>query len=360
MTVLGSVRIADMLLMARARGASDVHLGGPERPVMRIDGTIVPMEAPPIEEASVHAYLTLLLTPVALAAFEASGTADASTAGAAHGASGPCRIHAYRHQGGTRLAIRLLATRIPPLESLGLPDAVAGFARLGSGLVLFSGPTGSGKSTALAALLDRMNRTLARNIVTIEDPVEYLHVPARSFVTQCQLGRDVANYAEAVRGVLRADPDVILVGELRDPETMAAALAAAETGHLVLSTLHTADAAQTIDRVIDAFPPDAQAHARSQLASVLSAVVALRLVPRKAGGRCAAAEILTGTDAVRSLVREGKTHQLRNVLMTGRAAGMQTLEAHLSDLTARDEISLETARAAAARPAEIRVGTAAP
>ena len=344
---LGTIRVLDLVRGARGRGATDVHFGGGDRPALRIDGRLVVVDAPPVDEGGVRAFLAGALSAEQFARLDAHGTADGAAARDADG--GPYRVHAYRHAGGVRVAIRLLAERVPTLEQLGLPAVVATFAQRPAGLVLFTGPTGSGKTTALAALVDRINRMADRNIVTVEDPVEYVHVPARSFVTHCEIGRDVCDYAEALRGFLRADPDVIVVGEMRDRATMAAALTAAETGHLVFATLHTNDAAQTVDRIVDAFPADAHAQIRSQLASVLAGIVALRLIARHDGaGRRAAAEILVGTDAVRALIREGKTHQLRNTIVTGRAAGMQTLETHLSELVVRGEIALADAHAATA------------
>jgi twitching motility protein PilT len=350
---LGAIRIRDLVRGARARGATDLHFGGADRPALRVAGRLVALDSPPLDEPDVRAFLATALSGEQLARLDARGTADGAAARGDDGA--PYRVHAYRHAGGLRVAIRLLAEAVPSLEQLGLPAVVATLAQRPAGLVLFTGPTGSGKTTALAALVDRINRTSERNVVTVEDPVEYVHVPVRSLVTHCEIGRDVRNYAEALRGFLRADPDVILVGEMRDRATMAAALTAAETGHLVFATLHTNDAAQTVDRIVDAFSADAHAQVRSQLASVLAGIVALRLVPRHDGaGRRAAAEILIGTDAVRALIREGKTHQLRNTIVTGRAAGMQTLETHLSELVVRGEVTLADARAATSRPAEVR------
>ena len=350
---LGAIRVHDLVRAARARGATDVHFGGSDRPALRIDGRLVALDAPPLDEASARVFLTGALSADQLARLDTLGTADGGAAREAGG--GPYRVHAFRHAGGVRVAIRLLAERIPTLDQLGLPAVVATFAQRPAGLVLFTGPTGSGKTTALAALVDRINRDAERNVVTVEDPVEYVHAPARSFVTHCEIGRDVNDYAEALRGFLRADPDVIVVGEMRDRATISAALTAAETGHLVFATLHTNDAAQTVDRIVDAFAADSHAQVRSQLASVLAAIVALRLIARHDGaGRRAAAEILVGTDAVRALIREGKTHQLRNTIVTGRAAGMQTLETHLSELVMRGEIALADAQAATSRPAEIR------
>ncbi|MEO7040561.1 MAG: PilT/PilU family type 4a pilus ATPase [Candidatus Elarobacter sp.] len=347
------VRIQDLVRGARARGATDLHFGGSDRPALRIDGRLVLLEASAIDEAAVRSFLAGSLTALQLARLDRLGTADGAAERAAEGA--PYRLHAYRYAGGIRVAIRLLAERVPSLEQLGLPAVVATFAQRHAGLVLFTGPTGSGKTTALAALVDRINRTSERNIVTVEDPVEYEHLSARSFVTHCEIGRDVGDYAEALYGLLRADSDVILVGEMRDRSTMEAALLAAETGHLVFATLHTNDASQTIDRIVDAFPAEAHAQVRSQLAAVLAGIVALRLVPRGDGsGRRAAAEVLVGTDAVRALIREGKTYQLRNTIVTGRGAGMQTLETHLSELVMRGEVALAAARAITARPDEVR------
>lgn len=350
---LGTIRIDELVRAARARGATDVHFGGGDRPALRLDGRLVMLDAPAVAEPDVRAFLAAELSADQLARLDARGTADGAAPRTVQ--AGPYRVHAYRHGGGVRVAIRLLAETIPSLERLGLPPVVAALAQRPSGLVLFTGPTGSGKTTALAALVDRINRTSERNVVTVEDPVEYVHAPVRSLVTHCEIGRDVSDYAEALRGFLRADPDVILVGEMRDRATMSAALTAAETGHLVFATLHTNDAAQTVDRIVDAFPADAHAQVRTQLAAVLAGIVALRLVPRHDGaGRRAAAEVLVGTDAVRALIREGKTHQLRNTIVTGRAAGMQTLETHLSELVVRGEIALAQARAVTGRPSEIR------
>jgi twitching motility protein PilT len=348
---LAAIRIDELLRNARVRNASDVHLGGGERPALRIDGRLIVLDGESIPSAALDTFLAARLTPAALQRLIERGTADAACRSDAIGAY---RIHAYRQLGGLRVVIRLLAQSVPQLAGLGLPPTIAEFAAAPLGLVLFTGPTGSGKTTALAALIDTINRTSERNIITIEDPIEYIHAPLRSVIAHCEIGRDVSDYAEALRGMLRADPDVILIGEMRDQETMAAALTAAETGHLVFSTLHTNDAAQTVDRIIDSFPTSAQAQIRAQLAAVLLAIVGLRLVPRLTGsGRRAAVEILVATDAVRNLIRENKTHQLRNAIVTGRKAGMQTFEAHLSELVSRREISLSAAQAVSSRPADI-------
>jgi twitching motility protein PilT len=347
-----AVRLTELIALARGRGATDLHAGPGDPPSMRINGRLTVLDVPPLGAPALERFLESAAgddvtrprnerTPVDVACREGVGA--------------PYRLHAYATTSGLRLAFRFLAAQVPPLESLALPDDVAAFAARTNGLIVFTGPTGSGKTTALAAVIDRINRTTERVIVTIEDPVEYVHAPVRSVIAHCEAGRDTDGYAAAVRGFMRADPDVILVGEMRDRATMAAALSAAETGHLVLTTLHTSDAAQTIDRIIDAFASDAQNQIRTQLAATLLAVVSLRLVPlRDADGRIAATEILAGTDAVRAMIREGKTHQLRNAIATGRAAGMRTLETSLSDLVVRGTISLDAARLAANRPGEVR------
>ena len=350
---LGAIRVRELLRAARGRGATDLHLGAGERPTLRVGSRLVSLEGPALAEADLRAFLTATLSAEQVARLDRAGGADGACVRNEEVA--PYRVHAFRHAGGLRVAIRLLAPAVPTLEELGLPAAVAALAQRPSGLVLFAGPTGSGKTTAAAALIDRINRGSERNVLTVEDPVEYVHVPVRSLIAHCEIGRDVADYAEAVHGFLRADPDVILIGEMRDRGTMAAALTAAETGHLVMATLHTNDAAQTVDRIVDAFPAEAHAQVRAQLAAVLAGVVALRLLPREHGtGLRAAAEVMLGTDAVRAMIREGKTHQLRNAIVTGRAAGMQTLETHLSELVVRGEVSLADARAATARPGEVR------
>ena len=347
------VRLDELIVLARGRAASDLHVGGEGVPTLRVDGRLIMLDVPPLAQAALRELTDEVLSPEARTRFATAGTADVARR-SGHGA--PYRLHAYHTTAGVRLAFRFLATSLPSLETLALPSIISSFAGRPNGLILFTGPTGSGKTTALAALIDRMNRTSERVIVTVEDPVEYLHAPIRSLIAHSEVGIDVTDYAEALRGFMRADPDVILVGEMRDRATMAAALTAAETGHLVLSTLHTNDAAQTIDRILDAFSGEAHAQARTQLASTLVAVVSLRLAPaRVGGGRVAVTEIMIGTDAVRAIIRDGKTHQLRNAIATGRAGGMQTLESHLSELIVRGTIDAHTARALANRPDEVRV-----
>src|SRR5690606_38237188 len=239
---------------------------------------------------------------------------------------GRFRANVYRQRGSLAAAFRLIPTSVPDLDELGLPPAVAGLCELSQGLVLVTGPTGSGKSTTLAAMVDRINRTRRLHIVTLEDPIEYLHRHRRSLVNQREVGIDVPTFAAGLRAALREDPDVIMVGEMRDLETIATALTAAETGHLVLATLHTPSAPQAVDRIIDVFPAEQQNQVRVQLAGVLEAVIAQRLVPTADGrGRHVVAEVLLGTAAVRNLIREGKTAQLPAVMETSRQYGMVTL-----------------------------------
>jgi twitching motility protein PilT len=346
------LRLHELLELARVRGASDLHVGAGEMPSLRLQGAITRLDLPPIGAEALGAFIEAMLPPTLAQAWQSHGSIDIA---GRSGPGAPYRLHAYRTMAGTRFAFRLLARQVPTLEALALPEILASQASRPAGLLLFTGPTGSGKTTALAGIVDCINRDSSRIIVTVEDPVEYVHVPQRSVVVHCEIGADVADYAAAVRGFMRSDPDVILVGEMRDRDTMEAVLSAAETGHLVLSSVHTNDAAQTVDRIIDAFASAHRDQIRSQLAATLTAVVSLRLVPTANGsGRVAAAEVLTATDAVRALIREGKTHQLRNAILTGRAAGMQTLEASLSSLVVRRTVSLETARRCANRPDEIR------
>jgi twitching motility protein PilT len=349
---LDGVRLTELLALARGRGATDLHVGAGAVPSLRLHGQIVPLDVPPLANAALESFLERTAPFEVKARWSDGETADYAQRA---GAGAPYRLHAYRSMGRIRLAFRLHEERVPELDTLALPPIVAALAARQSGLILFTGPTGSGKTTALAALIDRINRAAERMIVTVEDPVEYVHLPVRSSIVHCEIGADVPSYAAAVHGFMRADPDVLLVGEMRDRPTIEAVLSAAETGHLVFSTLHTIDAAHTIDRIIDAFGSEAQQQVRTQLAATLLAVVSLRLIPLRDGtGRIAATEILVGTDAVRAMIRDGKTHQLRNAMVTGRNAGMRTLETSLTDLAVRGAISIDSARTFANRPADVR------
>ena len=249
----------------------------------------------------------------------------------------------YRQQNELCAAVRLLNDTIPTFEELGLPPIIRKLDAEPRGLILITGPTGSGKSTTLAAMIDYINVNFAKHIITIEDPVEYRHYHKLSMIHQREVGVDVSSFADALRSSLREDPDVILVGEMRDYETISAAVTAAETGHLVLSTLHTIGAANTVDRIIDVFPPHSQQQIRTQLASTLKGVVTQQLVPLASGeGRMAALEVMTGTDAVLNLIRENKTHQLSSAMQTGSRDGMNTLNSHLAKLVKEGKIGFDT------------------
>jgi twitching motility protein PilT len=284
--------------------------------------------------------------------FEASGDLDFSYA---IEGLGRFRVNAYKQQGNVALAIRLINARVMTFQELGLPDVCSHLARRPRGLVLVTGPTGSGKSTTLAAMIDLINREHQHHIITLEDPIEFVHRHQKSVVNQREIGQDTKSFASALRSAMREDPDVILVGEMRDPETIGIALTAAETGHLVFGTLHTSSAAQTIDRIIDVFPPHQQQQIRVQLGNTILGVVAQQLIPRAdRPGRVAALEILVTTPAIRNLIREGKTYQIISQIQTGVKFGMQTLDMHLRTLVQKKIISLEEALNRAADPETIQ------
>ena len=259
----------------------------------------------------------------------------------------------FTQKGQTALALRIIPTRIPSFEDLGLPPGADWVAEQTRGFVLVTGPTGSGKSTTLASIIDRMNATRAAHILTIEDPVEYVHEHQMSAVTQREIGQDSPSFERALRSALREDPDVLLVGEMRDIDSIQIALTMAETGHLVFGTLHTNDAPQAVDRIIDVFPAARQEQTRVQLAASLSAIIAQRLVPKIGGGMVAAFEVLIATNAVRNLIREGRSNQLQNVMLTNSREGMQTLENSLAALVQEGIVTFEDALKASAHPKEL-------
>jgi twitching motility protein PilT len=265
------------------------------------------------------------------------------------------RVNAYMQRGALGAAFRLVPNSTVPVEELGLPPIVRSFAKKPRGLVLVTGPTGSGKSTTLASLINEINETRHEHILTIEDPIEFLHRHKRCIVNQRELGVDAPTFALALKAALRQDPDVILVGEMRDMETIATALTAAETGHLVFATLHTQDAPQTIDRIIDVFPANQQGQVRMQLSVGLQGVVTQTLIPTADGqGRCVASEVLIPTPGVRNLIREHKTHQIYSLIQTGAAHGMQTMDMSLATLVGAEKISLATAETRSSNPTELR------
>jgi twitching motility protein PilT len=332
---------------------SDLHIEGNEPPWHRIDGAMHRMDLPAADPDAIRAFCETYLSKREYDRL--SGQHGAADGAIAHPGLGGIRIHAFRAENGLALALRLLREGVPDLASLGLPAVVSTFADFATGLVLFTGPTGSGKTTALAALIEKINSTYPRNIVTIEDPVEHTHRWLRSVVTQYEVGRDVSSYAEGVRGALRADPDVIFIGELRGIESVTACLQAAETGHVVFAALHTpSESAQAIHRLVGLFSGPDQESARLRLADALRGIVGLRLLPRRDGsGLRAAAEIVITNDAVRRLIRDGSLHNMRGVVASGRREGMQTLESHLNELVANGDVDIVEARAASLFPGEI-------
>lgn len=325
-----------LLHTAFLQGASDVHLTVGAPPTYRIDGRLVRAGECVLTGRDTEQALRTLLSDHQFMLLEQSG--DLDTACEISGLS-RFRVNAYRQRGNYGTAIRVLPAAVPRFEDLGLPVTLRDFTQHQHGLVLVTGSTGQGKSTTLAALIDIINRTESRHIVTLEDPIEYLHTHRQSIVNQRQVGLDTKTFANGLRAALRQDPDVILIGEMRDLETMRIAITAAETGHLVFATLHTSTAAQTIERVIDVFPELQQAQIRQQLASVLIGISCQQLLPRASGqGRVVACEVLVNTPAVGNLIRTEKIHQLQTVMQTGRAEGMQTMEMHVKDLISRGQI----------------------
>jgi twitching motility protein PilT len=332
--------------------ASDLHLKAGSPPVLRIDGELEPQELPPLSVAAMSVILEEITDDEQRERFAEEKELDFAYVAAG---IGRFRINAALQRGTVTLAFRLVREQIPSLEDLGLPDICGSLALKRRGLVLVTGPTGCGKSTTLAAMTGYLNERERRHVVTIEDPIEYVHQNKKCLISQRELGPDTKSFAGALKHALRQDPDVILVGEMRDLATIAAALTAAETGHLVLATLHTPNAPQTIDRIIDVFPPHQQQQVRAQLAMALEAVLCQTLVPRAgSAGRAPAVEIMIATSAVRNLIREGKTHQLLNVIQTGAQFGMCTLDQALAMLYSGGVIGLEAALEHSQNPDEMR------
>jgi twitching motility protein PilT len=334
-------------------GASDLHVTVNAIPMIRVDGALRPVEGMQIwNRHKVTKALLSILTAEQRATFEKELELDLAYT---LSSNARFRVNIYQQRNSMGAAFRLIPTEIRQLKDLGIPDSIASFATLARGLVLVTGPTGSGKSTTLAALVDLVNRTRADHIVTVEDPIEFMHQNHKSLVNQREVGPDTHSFAAALKHVLRQDPDVILIGELRDLETISVALTAAETGHLVFATLHTSDAAQTIDRIIDVFPPHQQGQVRSQLAATLQGVVCQTLVKRASGkGRVVATEVLVATPAINNLIREGKTFQIQSAMQAGREHGMHTMDSHLADLANAGEITTKAALDKAQDPAALK------
>ncbi|MGD0084554.1 MAG: PilT/PilU family type 4a pilus ATPase [Acidimicrobiales bacterium] len=348
-----SLDLDDLLTYAVENGASDLHLANQLPPCIRVDGSLRPIEGlPRVDNEQIREMIYRILTQNFRERFEATKELDASHM--IHGV-GRFRVNVFQQRGSVGAVLRAIPHEIPAFDSLGLPDVVASFAELRRGLVLVTGPTGSGKSTSLASLVNIINRTKPLHIMTVEDPIEFLHTHQRAIVNQREVGSDTESFSEALRHVLRQDPDVILVGEMRDIETIATALTAAETGHLVFATLHTQDAPQTIDRIIDVFPTSQQDQVRIQLAGSLEAVVTQQLIISSTGlGRVPVSEVMICTPAIRNLVRSAKTHQIYSLMQTGGAQGMQTMDQGLARAVKAGRITEAVAFDRCHDPSELR------
>ena len=335
------MNIFDLLKIAIELGASDVHITVESAPIVRIKGKFIKLSDKILTNQDTKKMAQDIAGEKNFIRIEDHGEVDFSVA---IDTGERFRINAYKQKGNYAIAARTITAQIPAFESLGLPEILKTFTQKHKGLVLVTGPTGSGKSTTLASLIDIINTNRQAHIITIEDPIEYVHQHKNSIVNQREVGNDTKSFNSALRAILRQDPDVILIGEMRDPETISIALTAAETGHLVFSTLHTIGAAKTIDRIIDSFPPEQQQQIKMQLSTVLEGVVSQQLIPTSDGeGRVAALEIMTAAPAIRNLIREGKTHQIQSSIQTGAKFGMQTMDQDLIRLYKEGRISKEMA-----------------
>lgn len=317
-------------------GASDVHLTVGAQPIFRVDGQLKAAGSEKLMPEDLSRFMRTMLDQKQMDLFLEKGDLDLSYS---HEGS-RFRVNLFRQMGNIAIVIRIINSEILTMEQLGLPQIFKEMIQKKKGLILVTGPTGSGKSTTLASMIDHLNQTTSRHIITLEDPIEYIHQHGKSIVNQREVGKDTRGFGIGLRAALRQDPDVILVGEMRDEETIATAVTAAETGHLVLSTLHTNGAANTIDRIIDVFEPHQQQQIRTQLATVIEGVISQQLLPKASGkGRVAAFEIMTGTNAIRNLIREDKIYQITSTMQTGARYGMQTMQMALDRLSQAGMVS---------------------
>jgi twitching motility protein PilT len=344
--------LIELLSIGAERNASDVHLTVGIPPTYRIDGALVPLVEKKLTSEDTLYLVRQALDQTRLNKLEEDGEIDFSYS--IH-TIGRFRVNAFKQRGSYAMVLRIIPLEIPLMDELGLPPILSDLSKLPRGLILVTGPTGSGKTTTLASIINKINSERKCHIITLEDPLEYLHKHKKSIVNQREVGSDTRNFANGLRGALREDPDVILVGEMRDLETISTAITAAETGHLVLSTLHTNGAAKTMDRIIDVFPPYQQQQIRVQLASVIEAVISQQLLIKSSGkGRVGAYEVMTATPAIRNLIREGKNHQIDTSIQTSGALGMHTMDTSLINLYKRGEITKETAVSQAYNMDEVR------
>lgn len=336
-----NLRVELLLEECIRRDASDLHLQYGLPPILRVNGALAPIAGlPPLNVKMLEDIIFATLDEEQKAILLKDKEFDYSFA---FGEVARFRVNAFHERGKLAAAFRLIPNKIPDIDALGMPPVVNTFADFPRGLVLVTGPTGSGKSTTLAGLINKINQEKSVHIITIEDPIEFTHTSKRSVIVQREVHYDTFSFAAALRSALREDPDVVLIGEMRDLETIQAAITIAETGHLVFATLHTNSAAQSIDRMVDVFPSHQQPQVRAQLANMLQAICAQRLVPAIAGGRVVASEIMVANSAVRAIIREGKTFQLDNVIQTGADQGMQTMDHNLASLVQGGIISYENA-----------------
>jgi len=344
------MNIHDILNLLIDQNGSDIHIITGCQPTLRVDGELKPIDGSPLLTPEMAEALILPLMNQEQRDYVAVN--KELDFGYQFQDKGRFRTNVYNQKDHLAAALRLIPAKIKSVDELQLPAIFHDFTKYKQGLVLVTGPTGEGKSTTLAAMIDEINTSRADHILTIEDPIEFVYTPKKSIISQREVNHDTHGWEIALRSALREDPDVVLVGEMRDLETIAAAITTAETGHLVLATLHTATAAQTIDRIIDVFPAHQQSQVRQQLASALQVVISQRLIPMAQHGRIAAFEIMVATSAIRNLIREGKTHQIDNVLQTSADSGMMLIETNLAQLVQRGAITAETARAYSFRPDE--------
>ncbi len=339
--------ITQLLTFAHREGASDVHLSAGEPPMVRMHGDMKKIEHPPLTPEEVHNMVFDIMSDAVRKAFQETNDVDFSFE---LGDISRFRVNVFRTRRGEGAVFRTIPTKVMSIEELGLPPIIRELTKKEKGLILVTGPTGSGKSTTLASMIDLINETYEGHILTIEDPIEFVHQSKKCLVNQREVGPHTQSFSNALRGALREDPDVILVGEMRDLETVSLALTAAETGHLVFATLHTSSAPKTVDRIIDVFPAAQQGQIRAMFSESIQAVITQTLVKKRAGGRIAALEILIGTPAVRNLIRENKIHQIPSAIQTGFSVGMQTLDSALVDLVARGLITQEEAQSRTLTP----------
>ena len=343
--------LSEIIHTAVKRDASDLHMTVGLPPIYRIDGDLVDATDTPLTEEDIASAVRILANDNQMKMLKETGEADFAVT---FEGTIRMRCNAFYQQGHTALALRMLPLKIPTIKSLDMGDIFIEMAEKPRGLVLLTGPTGSGKSSTLAAMLDHINHTRRRHIITLENPIEFVYKADKCIINQREVGDDTGSFAAGLRAALRQDPDVILVGEMRDLETISTAITAAETGHLVFGTLHTKGAANTIDRIIDVFPPEQQEQIRIQLADVLEYAVAKTLLPRVGGGRVAAYEILVATPAVRSLIRQNKSFQIASAMQTGKRQGMQLLDDALAELVRSGQVAMDNALAVANDPVNLR------